>query len=196
MSSGNKIVKRDEKFDSSKFYIEHGIDLEERRIMIDTDIDEFSIGYVCRAIHKMVDQSPEAPIDIVISSYGGCVYDALALYDLLRSLDYLEVRTHATGKVMSAGFIIFLAGDKRTASPRVRFMMHSLSSGVAGKLFEMITEVDECKALQKEIFKILQDRTEKSETWWRKELKYEDRFYSREEAITIGVVTEEVEDES
>lgn len=189
-----KIVSKDEKFDSSKYWIEYGIDLEKRRIMLDEEVDEFSMGWIIRAVYKMIDMSPEAPIDFIVNSYGGSVYDCLALYDLLRSLDYLTVRTYATGKVMSAGLILYLAGDERYASERATFMAHSIASGAWGKLFEMETETKECKRLQQVLLQILADRTDKSKAWWARHIRHEDRFYDRETAIEMGIC-DEIEDQ-
>jgi len=186
-----KIVGKDEKFDSSKYWIENGIDLEKRRIMLDEEVDEYSMGWLFRAVYKMVDMDSSAPIDFVINSYGGSVYDGLMLYDLIRSLDYLTVRTYATGKIMSMGLLLYLAGDERNASQRSTFMAHSLSSGMWGKMRELEVEVNECKRLNKELIGILADRTEKTAAWWTKEIKHEDRFYNKEKAIELGIVDED-----
>ena len=191
-----KIVGKDEKFDSSKYWIEYGIDLEKRRIMLDEDVDEYSMGWIFRAIFKMVDMDATAPIDFIINSYGGSVYDGLMLYDLLRSLDYLTVRTYATGKIMSMGLILYLAGDERTASKRATFMAHSLSSGMWGKMRELEVEVDECKRLQKDLVTILAERTEyRTYEWWQKHIRHEDRFYARDKAIELGIVDDEEDEE-
>ena len=188
-----KIVSKDERFDSSKYWIEYGIDLEKRRIMLDEEVDEFSMGWIIRAVYKMVDMSPEAPIDFIVNSYGGSVYDCLALYDLLTSLSDLHVRTHATGKIMSAGLILYLAGDERYASERATFMAHSIASAAWGKLFEMEAETKECKRLQGVLLEILGERTHKNKAWWARHIRHEDRFYDKETAIEMGIVDDEEE---
>lgn len=64
-------------------------------------------------------------ISIVLNTHGGEVYQAFAIYDLLR----LQSTTHTirivgVGTVMSAGIIIMCAGDKKVATPLTQFMIH------------------------------------------------------------------------
>ena len=129
-----KIVSKSEKFDNTKYWIEYGIDIQNRRIMLDETVDEYSIGWIIRALRRMIDANKTEPIDIYVNSYGGYCYDGLALYDFLRACSYTTIKTHATGKIMSMGLVIYLAGDERYASPRASFMAHSVSGGTWGKL--------------------------------------------------------------
>lgn len=184
-----RIVSRDEKFDSAKYYIEHGIDISKRRIMIDEDIDEYSCGWAIRGLHKMMDASKTDPIDIYINSFGGSVYDGLALIDTIQSCEYATVRTHAVGKVMSMGFIIFLAGDERFAYKNTTFMAHTISSYVAGKSFEIKTDSDECERLKRVLFNMIAENSNKDYKYWAQHLKYEDRFYTTKQAKDLGIVT-------
>jgi len=186
-----KLVSKHEKFDSSKFWIEHGIDLEKRRVMLDEEVESDSIGYIIRGIYKMIDMDETAPIDLIINCYGGDVYDCLALYDLLRSLDYLTVRTKVMGKCMSAGFYIFLAGDERTCGKNATFMQHSLSGGVEGKLFEMKVDTTEAQRIQDSFFAILSENSNKSKAWWKRQIKYEDKYFNKAQALELGIVTHE-----
>lgn len=183
-----QIVARDEKFDSAKFYIEHGIDVGKRRIMIDEDIDEYSCGWAIRGIHKMMDASKTDPIDIYVNSFGGGCYDGLALIDTIQSCEYATVRTHAVGKVMSMGFMIFLSGDERYASPNTTLMLHTVSSEMWGKAFELKTESNEVERLKKILFTMIADKSNKTYDYWAKHLKYEDRYYTTEQAKKLGFV--------
>lgn len=184
-----KIVAKDEKFDSAKFYIEHGIDVSERRIMIDEDIDEYSCGWAIRGLHKMMDADKTKPIDIYINSFGGSVYDGLALIDTIASCEYATVRTHAIGKVMSMGFMIFISGDERFASPNTTLMLHTVTSGIWGKAFELETDSKETQRLKRLLFQMIADKSNKKYDYWAKHLKYEDRFYNTVQAKKLGFVT-------
>ena len=194
-SGKNKIVRRDDKFSSAQFYIQYGVDIERRRITLDEDIDEFSTGFSIRGIHKMIDEDPTGPIDIYINSYGGSVYDGLALYDTLVALEEAEVRTHALGKVMSMGLIIFLAGDKRYSSPRSTFMAHSVSGGSDGKIYEIKDDVEESKRLNAILLQILADRTSMTLSWWRKQIEFRDRYYDAKQAEQYGILEEGDDDD-
>lgn len=186
-----QIVQENDKFENQKFWIENGIDLENRRIDLDEDIDYSSVGYVIRGIRSMIKADIGEPIDIYINSFGGSVYDGLRLYDVVKGATHTPIRVHAEGKIMSMGLIIYLAGDPedRYASPNATFMAHSLSSGVWGKMYEMDIDVKECKRLNERLIAILVENTNKSSRWWKAQIRYEDRYYDKEKAIKLGIVT-------
>lgn len=190
-NAAKSIIRKEDKLDTSKYWIETGIDLEKRRIMLDEDIDDISIGFMVRAIKKMIDINPEEPIDIYIDSYGGCVYSGLSLIDTISSCDQTTIRTHAQGKVMSMALLIYLAGDERYASEYVTFMAHSLSASAIGKLYELQIETNECVRLEKILLQYMADRTDRPCSYWRKTLKYEDKYFDRDVAKTLGIVTNE-----
>ena len=189
--SPEKIVSKSEKYDNTKYWIEYGIDIEKRRVMLDEDIDEYSVGWIIRAMRRMIDADKSTPIDIYVNSYGGYCYDGLALYDFLRACSYTTIRTHATGKIMSMGLVIYLAGDERYASPRTSFMAHSVSGGAWGKVYELKTDVKESDRLNKVNLDIMEERTSKTKAWWTKEIQYEDRYYDKKKALALGIVTDE-----
>ena len=186
-----KIVAKSEKFDNTKYWIEYGIDIEKRRVMLDEDVDSYSVGWIIRAMRRMIDANKTEPIDIYINSYGGYCYDGLALYDFIRACSYTTIRTHATGKIMSMGLVLYLAGDERYASPRASFMAHSVAGGIDGKLYEMKIDLKESNRLNEVNLEIKADRTKKTIAWWKKEIQYEDKYYDKKKALMLGIVTDE-----
>jgi ATP-dependent protease ClpP protease subunit len=64
-----------------------------------------------------------ARVVLDISSPGGEVACAMSLYQQLRSTPF-ELVTHNTGKVASMGNVLFLAGNRRVATPEATFLMH------------------------------------------------------------------------
>lgn len=183
------------KLDGFRYWAEMGIDVEKRRIMLDEDVCEYNTGLIIRALRRMVDDNLDDPIDFYINTYGGSVYDGLALYDVLESLgQYVKIRTHALGKIMSMGLILYLSGNERYSSPRSTFMAHTISSGVIGKAFEMDIENTEVKRLEDELLDILAQRTRLKKSWWKKQIKYEDCFYNKDRALELGIVTNEEDD--
>lgn len=187
-----RIVSKSEKFDNTKYWIEYGIDIENRRIMLDEDVDEYTVGWIIRALRRMIDVDKTKPIDVFVNSYGGYCYDGLALYDFLRACSYTVIRTHATGKIMSMGLIVYLAGDERYSSPRATFMAHEDSDhGIRERLHQAKTDVKELTRLNNVNMDILVERTGKTAAWWRKEIEHEDRYYDKKKALALGIVTEE-----
>lgn len=180
-----KIVKPDE---NVHYWLERGIDIKARRIMIDKDVDSETIGLAIRSVIKMVEIDTKHSIDVFINSYGGDAYDCFALYDILESSP-CQIRTFALGKIMSAGLILFLVGHERRAFDRASFMAHSISSGVRGNLSEIQTEYEETKRLQHEMLDILTKKTKKSLKWWEKEIQHSDRYYNIKKAFDLGIIT-------
>lgn len=101
-------------------------------------------------------------INIYLCTYGGSVYDMLAIYDEIKKLtrEY-TVNIYCVGKIMSAGTIIMLAVDlkHRFAYPNTTFMYHTLSSGTFGKCKEMEEDVTEYKRLHNVMWDIYKSST-------------------------------------
>ena len=187
-----KIVSKSEKYDNTKYWIEYGIDIENRRIMLDEDVDEYTVGWIIRALRRMIDVDKSKPIDIYVNSYGGYCYDGLALYDFIRACSYTTIRTHALGKIMSMGLTIYLSGDERFSSPRATFMAHETSdAAIRERLHQGKTDVRELARLNGVNLDILAERTTKTKAWWSKEIQHEDRFYDKKKALSLGIVTDE-----
>lgn len=173
----------------TEYYIEYGIDVPNRKVMLDEDVDETSMGWIYRSIEKMVENDNEKPIELIINSYGGEVYAGLALYDLLEKIE-CQINTHAVGASMSMGLILFLAGDRRTAGERATFMAHSLAGGIEGKLSDMKIDVKEADRLNNILLDILTEKTKKSKKWWTTEIEHKDKYYSTKRAKQLGIINE------
>jgi ATP-dependent Clp protease protease subunit len=62
------------------------------------------------------------PIDIMFSSAGGDVSAALAIYDMLKTVNDLGVKIY--GECKSSGVIILQGAARRTASRHSQFLIH------------------------------------------------------------------------
>jgi len=91
------------------------------------------------------------PITIYVNSYGGSVYDGLALIGAMET-STTPIITVANGKVMSMGVIIALAGHIRKATPYTTYMIHSVSSFTWGQVKQMEEDVKEAKRLNNVLF--------------------------------------------
>ena len=104
-------------------------------------------------------------IKLNIASYGGCT-DCLTGYldriDYLRELN-IHVDTHASF-AYSAGFILYVYGEKRTASPLVKFMNHQSSVSMGNSFIDkMKTDMDFYAECDKQFDRILLERTNMGE---------------------------------
>ena len=164
----------------------NGIDLEARRIELRGEVNELMASFVTRNLLKMSQISNE-PIEIYFSSPGGQVGQGLAIYDALISCP-CEIHMIGSGEIMSMGFIIFLAGDKRTAAKHTRFMMHSISYGTEGITKDHEIQVNEAKSMNNANLEIMAKRTKRDKKYWYRSVLSHDKFMSLDEAITLGVV--------
>ena len=102
-------------------------------------------------------------INIYLSTFGGYIYDMLAIYDEIKKLtkEYV-VNIYCVGKIMSAGTIIMLAADyeNRFAYPNTTFMYHTLTGGAYGKIKDLEENAEECKRLHKIMWNIYKENTD------------------------------------
>lgn len=129
-------------------------------------------------------------IQILLSTYGGNVYDGLSLYDAIKN-SKTDVDITCFGKIMSMGIVILLSAKTRKAYRNTTFMIHELTSGVIGKLADMEESIDEAKRINRVIFDIIEKETKITHSWL-KEIynKKKDWFFTAEEALEIGLITE------
>lgn len=189
MATKKKAVvnKPELRFENAIMWFDRGIDIENRMISITGEIGEESVTMAIRAIYKMYELDDKAPIQIFINSYGGSVYDALALYDVMTCTP-IPIITHAMGKVMSSGLTIFLGGMQRFAMPRTTFMAHEVSSGTYGKKHEIEADAQEVNRLSDQICSIFESRTSRTKAWWKKKIKFEDKYFGIDVAKKLGIV--------
>lgn len=94
---------------------------ETHQILISGDVDEAMLERVFNELKEAADNSND--VRAVISTFGGCVYCALGIYDLLRTYPG-HVTTVGIGAVMSAGTILIQGGKTRLAGESAQFLVH------------------------------------------------------------------------
>ena len=189
------------------------IELKDRTITLFNEVDESTIS---SAVEKIVQinqddevwirnayaameasgvkfnlSSIEMPhIQILLSTYGGNVYDGLSLYDAIKN-SKTDVDITCFGKIMSIGIIILLSSKTRKAYRNTTFMIHELSSGVIGRLADMEESIDEAKRINKVLFDIIKKETKINPSLLDDiYIKKKDWFFTAEEALEMGLITE------
>lgn len=189
------------------------IEIKDRTITIFNDVEE---GTMATAIEKIfqINQEDEAwkrnlcsvmdmsgikfdptaidmpHIQMLMSTYGGCVYDGLSLYDAVKN-SKTEVDITCFGKIMSMGIILLLAAKTRKAYRNTTFMIHEGSAGAIGKVSDMEDSIDESKRLNDIYFGIIESETKIPKAKLdeiRKRRK--DWYFTAEEALEYGLITE------
>lgn len=98
------------------------------------------------------------PIKLYINSFGGSVYDGLALVDVIKQSN-TPVHTICIGSAMSMGFWIYLAGEKRYVGENSTLMFHDISSWIWDKSETIKQELKEILRLQEMLLNEIQSRS-------------------------------------
>lgn len=131
-------------------------------------------------------------IDINFSSRGGSCYTCFQIIDFIRLWNeshQTKISFNSQGIIASAGVIIFLMGEKRTASINSLFMIHELHSWIEGKLTEMKDYVHGCQLIENILSKIILERSSIGEEKL-KEIMQHDYYFTAEQALEMGIVHE------
>lgn len=129
-----------------------------RKILLSGDISDATVAIVIKTIMEINkdDDEKEAdyrdwerkPIQLFINSFGGSVYDGLALVDVIKQ-SKTPVHTISIGSSMSMGLWIYLAGHKRFIGANSTLMFHDISCGIWDKSEGIKLELEEMLRLQK-----------------------------------------------
>jgi ATP-dependent Clp protease protease subunit len=160
-----------------------------RIVVLHGDVNEHTISHVIVQLLQLANQNHK-PIHLVISTYGGSVDEMFSLYDTIKFLP-CPVHTIAMGKVMSAGVLLLASGvkGKRLIGKSARIMIHPISGGVFGNVFEAVNEVKEHERLQSLMTDALLRETKMSREEIEKIMKAgHDCYITPEEAIKMGIV--------
>jgi len=151
-----------------------------------SSIEDSSLSEFFEKLVK-VDWSEVEQLDLYINSYGGELFGGLAIYDYLRALPVV-VHTIAIGKVMSAGTIVFLAGEVRSCYKHSYFMVHNMSDNLSGSIQSLENDMALNKILNEQMVNIYKEHTNiKHKKEWRKKLM-QDTYIDAKEAKEIGFV--------
>ena len=131
---------------------------------------------------------PSAPIYLHISSFGGSVFAALTAIDAIKAAR-VPVHTIIEGATASAGTLISVVGDRRYITPSSHMLIHQLSSGCWGKMAEIEDEMQNLKALMKQIRKIYKNHTKISKDELKEILKH-DLWFNSKKSMEVGLVDE------
>ena len=107
----------------------------------------------CEAVRQRCEH-----VTLHIHSWGGCAFSGLDGYDAIRACR-VAVHTVACGFVASAATFLLLGGHRRFAQPHSCLLIHQLSTGLSGKLAELVQEVSNSQALMRIIESIYEENT-------------------------------------
>lgn len=165
--------------------------LEERKIILDSDVDEQSTNSVIQQLLWLNSVSDE-DIELYIKSPGGSVTDGLAVKDVIDSIA-CKVNTIGMGCCASMGAYLLSCGTGvRRGTKNLRYMIHSVSSGNMGTVHDMRVSMKETDFLQELLMRDIASFSKGKLTYEEIEkMTQRDFFMSTKEAIEIGLLDEE-----
>jgi len=160
-----------------------------RIVFLHGDVNEHSISSVVMQLLQLANQNHK-PIHLVISTYGGSIDEMFSLYDTIKFLP-CPVHTVAMGKVMSAGVLLLASGakGKRMIGKSARIMIHPVTGGIWGNVFEAMNEAQEHVRLQEMLELAMVRETKLTQEKVSEIMKTCHDFYlTPEQAIEFGIV--------
>lgn len=114
-------------------------------------------------IKALVDNGATA-LQVRVTSYGGCLYSALAMYDALRAARERGVRVTGIvcGVAASAATIVLMACEHIEITAHSEMMIHEPSTCIWGKVTEMQRELDSLRECWGRMCAIYAERTGKT----------------------------------
>lgn len=160
-----------------------------RIVVLNGEVNERSISHVIVQLLYLASLN-QKPIHLVISTYGGSIDEMFSLYDTIKFLP-CPVHTVGLGKVMSAGVLLLASGEKgkRMIGRSSRVMIHPISGGTGGNVFEQMAGVKEMERLQQLLVSALEGETKLKAAQIEKIMKAGHDFYlTPAQAIEYGIV--------
>jgi len=163
-------------------------DSSNRIIYISGQVNEICAQKVISDIIKYESSDPFSDILMFIDSYGGYCDSFLSIHDMMK-MSRCDIATICVGKAMSVGQMLLMSGTpgKRFITPNSRVMIHSISSGMYGKIHELDTEMEEWKKIQAdfESFILRYTKISKKEI---KGLMLKNSYLRSDQALKYGIV--------
>lgn len=130
-----------------------------------------------------------APVEVHINSYGGDVFEGIAIMNALRDYE-AEVTAIVDGIAASAASYIAVGGaDLLIMQESASLMVHDAWADVSGNSAEIRKQAEELERMSDVIAQIYADKSGTPVEEWR-EAMAEDAYFSAEEAVLVGLADE------
>lgn len=128
-----------------EYLLENGVDFHNRIIYITDHLtceDSSSLNYnnIIKSLFYFSTNNPTKKIKIIINSFGGDVYEALSIVDIISLIPNKTIGIGA-GLVASGASLILASCKERYLTENSFIMMHELSSSIEGKHTDQKIEV-------------------------------------------------------
>jgi ATP-dependent Clp protease protease subunit len=137
--------------------------LRDRVILLEGEVHDQMANLIVAQMLYLESENPDADISMYINSPGGSVTAGLAILD---TMDFVkcDVSTIAIGSVCSMGSLLASSGTKgkRFILPRARHMVHSVSGGSRGTVWDAEIQMEEMVRLNNLLTEVYANNTGKT----------------------------------
>ncbi|MDY0087104.1 MAG: ATP-dependent Clp protease proteolytic subunit [Coriobacteriia bacterium] len=162
-------------------------------VVFATPVDDDTALALASTLRRVARMRPNQPVVIDLTTPGGSITHGFAAYDEILRLrgEGIKVTIRVRGEAASMGAILLQAADVRECGPNSRIMLHRAAFGVVGSTHEVEDSLDEARAMEANIYRLLGERTNQTAAWWKKRLaQRKDVWFSAEEALKVGLIDE------
>jgi ATP-dependent Clp endopeptidase proteolytic subunit ClpP len=159
---------------------------------LNTDVSNSSIEKIRGRLQAWHRQDPTCPIEIVLNSPGGSVFDGLALGDLIESMSDAghHITTRVAGKAASMAGVILQFGDTRIIGRNSWLHLHEVSTGSIGKASDLEDTAELAKRLTLQACEIYARKSTKSARQIHRMMERHEVWLSPREALELGFCDE------
>lgn len=170
---------------------------QNRKLMVYDDVDDASMFRCIYTLMRIREADKKLgtkePIEILINSCGGTVYDGLSLISLIENMkdDGYTIITTNMGYAFSMGFLISIVGSVRKSFRYATYLHHDMSSMNYGKLAFMEEEINDMRILRKRVDDIVLKYTKLTQADLDEiNNKKLDKRFTAEEALALKICDE------
>tara|TARA_Y100000592_G_C5475209_1_gene321874 strand:- start:184 stop:843 length:660 start_codon:yes stop_codon:yes gene_type:complete len=176
--------------------IDYAMDIGDSVVYLCGEIGEYSsFDFMtrCRTILKTREDGNNLPLNVILNSAGGDLYEMFAIIDYMSSLSWangetIPVNIVCRGQAMSAAAMILACGTgQRIASKHSTIMFHEASAFQVGKHSDIQAAAKYQDILENNCNILLGEKTKKDAAWWAEKTKT-DMFLTPADALELGII--------
>jgi len=177
--------------ESIDHFFDNYVHIETRTLYLGDGADGVDAEVARRAIqgfHLLVAADKEKPIIVYINSFGGCMFNGMAIYDVMKNCP-CHVTAYVHGAAMSMGSVILQAADHRVIYSHGTIMVHDGSWKVEDTFQSFHNWAEFTKKSQQQMYRIYAERSGRPASFWKKKCAA-DLILTAQEAKELGLVDE------
>lgn len=162
-------------------------------VLISGEVGEKKARRLMESLHYIHEESPTAPIEVIISSRGGTICHGTAVYSTLAAMSERKGGSHhittvVRGQCASIATLIYQAGDVRTGGAADSFVFHEPTLWFHGEwISDAAQRIQDELRLQEIALDILMERATAPRSIIEQLEGPKDRVILMKEAVALGL---------